>query len=180
MLTLLEQALPRYSFSQRHTMVVPADVQAVWQALSALTFDQLRVTRPLYALRHFGHGVTKDPSDVGRRLLTEGPVDLLEVTPPVYAIGGSISRPWQPSPQRRPVTSLAQFTAFEEPGWVKYLTDFRLQPHEYGVQLTSVTRGYATDPGAWRRFAPYWTLIRPFSGLVRRDVLAAVARAAQR
>ncbi|WP_158071120.1 hypothetical protein [Streptomyces sp. CB03234] len=39
---------------------------------------------------------------------------------------------------------------------------------------------YATDPGAARRFTPYWLFIEPFSGLIRRDLLAAVGRRAER
>jgi hypothetical protein len=35
----------------------------------------------------------------------------------------------------------------------------------------------ATDDVARRRFAAYWLVVRPFSGLVRRDLLHVLARA---
>jgi hypothetical protein len=78
------------------------------------------------------------------------------------------------------VTSLEEFNRFEEPGWTKYLTDFHLQARDGGVLVTTETRGYSTDLAARRRFALYWTLIRPARGLVRRDMLATLARLAPR
>ena len=37
----------------------------------------------------------------------------------------------------------------------------------------------ATDPGTRARFRVYWTIIRAGSGLIRRDMLRAVARRAE-
>jgi hypothetical protein len=81
-------------------------------------------------------------------------------------------------PARGDIAPLEEFARFAEPGWTKYLTDFHLQPCNGGVQLTTETRGYSTDSRARRRFAVYWALIRPASGLVRRDMLATVRRRA--
>ncbi|OKK04726.1 hypothetical protein AMK26_15585 [Streptomyces sp. CB03234] len=54
------------------------------------------------------------------------------------------------------------------------------EPDGAGARLRTETRVYATDPGAARRFTPYWLFIEPFSGLIRRDLLAAVGRRAER
>lgn len=52
-------------------------------------------------------------------------------------------------------------------------------PADVHAQLLGTeTRGYSTDSRARRRFAVYWALIRPASGLVRRDMLATVRRRA--
>lgn len=75
--------------------------------------------------------------------------------------------------------SLEELLTFGEPGWVAYLTDFHLQPREAGVQLTTETRVRVTDQRARRRFAIYWAIIRPASGLIRRDMLATVALRAE-
>jgi len=111
-------------------------------------------------------------------LFTDGPVRMFEITPSAYAVGGAVARPWQHRPARSDIASLEEFACFAEPGWTKYLTDFQLQPGNGGVQLTTETRGYSTDSRARRRFAVYWALIRPASGLVRRDMLATVRRRA--
>ena len=174
--TPLEQTLPVYHFRERHSRWIDASPEHVWHALTTLTLDQLTITRPLIALRHLGMHA---PS-AAKPLFTDGPVAMLEITAPTYAVGGAIARPWQRHPERRDIASLSAFANFDEPGWTKYLTDFHLGPHDDGVQLTTETRGYSTNDWARRRFALYWGLIRMGSGLVRRDMLATVSRLATR
>lgn len=174
MLTVLEQAMPSYDFRERHTRLIRAPLPAVWQALTALRLDQLTVTRPLVAIRALG-GTRGRGS---RSLFTDGPVSMLEVSPPTYAIGGVVARPWQFRPQRHDVATVAELTVFDEPGWTKYLVDFHLEPLEGGLRLTTETRGCSTDARARHRFGLYWALIRPGSGVIRRDMLATIDRIA--
>ena len=172
--TPLEQTMPVYHFRERHSRWIDAGPDQVWQALTTLTLDQLTLTRPLVAIRHLG-AHTATPA---KPVFTEGPVRMFQITPPAYAVGGAVARPWQRRPERRDISSLETFARFAEPGWTKYLTDFHLAPGNGGVQLTTETRGYSTDRRAQRRFALYWALIRPASGLIRRDMLATVRRRA--
>jgi len=175
MRTLLEQTMPVYHFHERHSRWIDAEPARVWEALTTLTLDDLTITRPLLAIRRAGpRGFA--PS---RPLFTDGPVRMLVLTAPTYAVGGAVTRAWQRHPPRRDITSLEEFTGFDEPGWVKYLTDFHLESRDGGVQLSTETRGHSTDQRARRRFAAYWALIRPGSGLIRRDMLATVARRAE-
>lgn len=128
----------------------------------------------MVAVRH----LASSPIASSKPLFSDGPVTIVQSWPPTYAIGASISRPWQRHPESRPIDSLDSFNTFTTPGWVKYLVDFSLAPAVGGTMLSTETRGYATDDRARRRFAVYWTLIRGGSGLVRRDLLATVARLA--
>jgi hypothetical protein len=175
MTTLLERAMPVYHFNERHSRWVEAEPDDVWTALTQLRLSDLTVTRPLVMLR----GLSRPGSPEQRPLLERGPVRMFDAVPPNYAIGGLVARPWQLRPARVPVTGLAEFADFDEPGWVKCLTDFQVQVHAGRVRLSTETRGYSTDRRARQRFALYWALIRPGSGLIRRDVLAAVARKAE-
>ncbi|MGU3292042.1 hypothetical protein [Williamsia sp. M5A3_1d] len=175
MTTALQQLIPVYHFRETHRRHVSAPPHEVWSALTGLTSDQLRTTAALMALRHPGATAVR-----GRNLFTNGPVRMLAVDEPRSATGAAIMKPWQPRPPRHDVESLEEFTAFDEPGWTKVLTDFRLVENNGTTTLFTETRGYSTDPVSTRLFAVYWTLIRWASGLVRRDMLAAVARAAER
>jgi len=171
---MLEQTMPVFHFHERHSRWINASPEQVWQGLTTLTLDQLTLTRALVAIRHIrAHAATP-----AKPLFTDGPVRMFEITPAAYAVGGVVARPWQHRPARADIASLEEFARFAEPGWTKYLTDFHLQPCNGGVQLTTETRGYSTDSRARRRFAVYWALIRPASGLVRRDMLATVRRRA--
>jgi hypothetical protein len=174
--TLLEKTMPVYHFSERHSRVVPADPRRVWDALTGLTLDQLTVTKPLVAMRHLGRRDTA----TSRPLLTDGPITLVDAQAPEYALGASIARPWQRTPSRVEVSSVEDFVAFDEVGWVKYLTDFQVRIGAAGTVLSTQTRGYSTDPATRRRFALYWAAIRAGSGLVRRDILATVDRVSRR
>lgn len=176
MTTTLERTIPVYHFRERHSRLIAAPSEAVWQALVGLTLDDLTVTKPLLALRHLGRRGDSPPATP---LLTDGPVTMLEITAPRYAVGGAVARPWQRKPDRRVVTTIEQFAAFDEPGWVKYLTDFSLTAEGRSTRLSTETRGYSTDDRARRSFRPYWIAIRLPSGFVRMDMLRAIARIAR-
>ncbi|EFC81279.1 hypothetical protein [Parafrankia sp. EUN1f] len=174
--TLLEQTMPVYHFSERHSRVLPANPDHVWDALSGLTLDQLVVARPLVALRHLGsRGIA-----TSRPLFTDGPITMVAVQAPEYALGAAVARPWQRSPSRIAISSVEEFIAFEDVGWVKYLTDFHVRPCPAGTVLSTETRGYSTDRATRHRFAFYWAAIRTGSGLIRRDILATVDRISRR
>ena len=58
----------------------------------------------------------------------------------------------------------------------KMAFNFRLD----GSTLSTETRVLLTDAASRRKFRAYWTLIRPFSGLIRRVWLRAIAHRAAR
>ena len=61
------------------------------------------------------------------------------------------------------------------PPGLRILLAFRLD----GRTLTTETTVFAADAASRRRFRPYWLVIRPFSGLVRRLWLRAIKRRAE-
>lgn len=161
-------------FAESHQRWIDSDQATVWRVLSRLRLDELKVARPLMGLRHPGGS----PLPYDRPLFTHGPVQMLVLDPPNYALGGAIIQPWRRGSVRYPVASLADFAEFDEPGWAKCLTDFDLAPVNNATLLTTTTRVYCTDADARRRFRWYWLLIRGGSGLIRRDLLATVDRLA--
>ena len=180
MTSTLAEALPRSRFREQHTLVVDAPAEKVWVALSTVQWSDLRLTAPLMLVR----GLGRTRGAFGRRLLDQGPVRLLHADPPRYAAAAAIGRPWQLRPERGPEAgSLADILAFDEPGWLKYGMDFTMTAARTerargatATQITTTTLCEPTDEAARRRFAPYWRAIRPFSGLIRRDMLSAIAR----
>jgi hypothetical protein len=57
--------------------------------------------------------------------------------------------------------------------------DVRAVAEDGGARLETETRIFLTDAGSRRRFAAYWLVIRPFSGLIRRFWLRAAQRRAE-
>jgi hypothetical protein len=65
--------------------------------------------------------------------------------------------------------------SFDEPGWAKMIANF----HAAEGLLSTTTRVRLTDARSRRAFRRYWLVVRPFSGLIRRRWLAAIARRAK-
>lgn len=174
MTTTLAEALPRARFSERHFLDVDGSLEEAWAALSDVRWGDLRLTAPLMMIRSLG----QDYGLRHQRLLDQGPVTLLRTDPPHYAAAGEVGRPWQLRPEPGPTPdSLQDLAGFKEPGWLKYGMDFTLTLRPSGrIRITTTTLCEPTDESARRRFLPYWVLIRPFSGLIRRDMLHAIAR----
>jgi hypothetical protein len=55
------------------------------------------------------------------------------------------------------------------------VVDFRVWPGT----MTTETRVHVPDPASRRKFARYWRIVRPFSGLIRTQVLEAAKRRAE-
>jgi hypothetical protein len=73
-----------------------------------------------------------------------------------------------------------EFAGFAEPGYAKAGFNFSVAPGPAGgCVLSTETRVLGTDPGARRRFRVYWTVVRPGSGLIRRDWLRAIRKRAE-
>jgi hypothetical protein len=174
MYSTLEVTIPNFEFGNHHSRWIDAKPATVWDALVSLGLSDLTISRALVSLRYLGRAQNTDGS-----LFDTGPITMLRLDAPDYAIGGAIAQPWRPMPERQPIETLDAFDAFDEPGWAKYLTDFSLTAERGGTRLRTETRGYCTDDYARKRFRIYWNAIRIGSGLVRRDILRSVARAAE-
>ena len=92
---------------------------------------------------------------------------------------GLAGRFWQAGYGLQPLADAEAFSAFAEPGAAKLLLAFEAQREQDTTRLTTVTRVWCTDAAAKNRLRPYWTLIRPVSGLIRRRILADIRRVAE-
>ncbi|GAB3624061.1 hypothetical protein GCM10027418_21450 [Mariniluteicoccus endophyticus] len=176
----LASALPGAQFSEHHHRIVDAPVDACWDALHSVRWSDLTFTRPLFGVRAFGR--TKGtPLDLDRRLVEPpSPGAPIHQDPPHYSTSATVGKPWTPTGVHVDVHDLDEVAAYAEPGWLKYGMDWTFTDLGDGRTLVeTATLCEATDRGARTRFRAYWTIIRPFSGLIRIDILAALARRAE-
>lgn len=170
----LDAMLPTFHFRERHTRATSAPAPALLAAAEALTWSDVSAMRVLMAIRSVGR--LRVPPD--RRILDVmsglGFV-VLERGPDEIVLGG-IGRPWAPRSRSVPEVDAGGFRDFAEPGWAKIGFNFRV----YEGRLSTETRVLLTDKASRRAFSRYWMIIRPFSGLIRRQWLAAVDRRARR
>lgn len=178
----LAEILPTPQFRERHERFIGAPPSAVWSALLELRLLDLPLTRALMNLRMLPARLAdrERPRKVTGRLLDDGPVPVLVALQNRLIVAGGPLQPWRvlggTSP---PSLDAGGLRDFAEPGWVKVGMDFVLVPERGGTRLGTETRIVPTDARTRFRFAGYWLLIRPGSGLIRRDILRAVAQRAE-
>jgi hypothetical protein len=161
-------ALPVYHHRERHSLGVAATPEAALAAARETRLEEVRVVSLLFRLR-------------GLRAAPRGPIwDSMQAQgfylhdPETLVL---IGRPWSP---RGGTRTGEDFIHFTEPGYAKLAMDLRARPDGHGAVLETETRIFLTDAASRRRFAAYWLVIRPFSGLTRRLWLRAAKRRAER
>jgi hypothetical protein len=171
---LIDQVMPSYDRGEVHRRQTAAPPPALWDAIHELGAKELTLMRVLMGIRTLGRR-----ADRGDRTVLEGFERMgfrpVAEEPPQELVIAGIGQFWKPSGGLRKVTSKEQFQAFEEPGYAKVAFNFRIQ----AGKLSTETRIAGTDPQAQRRFGAYWLLIRPASGLIRREWLRALERRAR-
>jgi hypothetical protein len=189
MTAVLDDVLPAYRHRERHTMQIAAAPEAVWSALHAVSAGDLRLTRVLTTIRALparlpggrmpGGGLPADRGFI-EAFLERGYREL-RVDPPWTLVAGAARQPWRlRGGETVDVVDLDGLRAFARPGFVLIATSFELEALGDGTRLCTETRVQPTDAAAARAFRPYWWAIRAGSGLIRRDMLHAVRRRAER
>lgn len=93
---------------------------------------------------------------------------------------GLVGRFWTPSGELRRLNKEG-FQIFNEPGFAKAAWNFSLSDRSDGaVLLETETRVLCLDDASRRRFRLYWLFIGKFSSLIRREILQAVKRNAEK
>lgn len=169
----LATTLDHPAFGEWHCGVIEAGIENVWAALQRVRWSDLRLTRPLLLARGFGLGPGLDRGC----LATFAPVSVVTERRPSSSCFVVVGKPWSPIPQSVHLDTPAEVHAFDQPGWLKYGMDWHLVPLPDGrTFVETITLCQPTDATARRRFAVYWTIIRVGSGLIRREIIAAIAR----
>ncbi len=188
MTAVLDDILPIYRHRERHCTQIAAAPESVWGALHAVSDRDLQLTRVLMGIRALparrSDGLREGGASVDRgfieAFLERGFRELWVDVPSALAVGAA-GQPWRlPGAKTADVVDLDGFRAFSRPGYVLMATSFELEALGDGTRLSTETRVQPTDAAAAQAFRPYWWAIRGGSGLIRREVLHAVRRRAER
>jgi hypothetical protein len=179
--TLLDQAMPAWDVAEHHQRQVAADLDTVWAALLGTPMGDLPVTRALMRVRTFGRGTQGPPERTVVEALPPG--EISRQAPRQLLLGLVAPVRLRYSSTDLPVLRAATVAELQRPlpdGWVRIATDFRLVAAGAGITtLSTDTRVLASGPRAKRAFRAYWLAVGWGSGLVRRELLRAVARWAE-
>jgi hypothetical protein len=179
---LIDELLPGYDVIERHQVVVAAPAATVYRSVRDLDVGRLPAASLLMVLRGIPHFLTGTLRPTRHLtvddLLAFGFVVLAD-DPPRELVLGAVGRFWRPTSGMRTVTA-TEFRDFSEPGFARAAWNFRIDPRPGGCVLATETRVQCIGAGARRWFRAYWTLIRPFSGLIRLEMLRLIRRDAER
>jgi hypothetical protein len=173
-MTLLNQIMPSYDRREVHRRTIDAPPAAVWAAAKDLRADEMTLMRLLMDMRTLGRRPKNDARTVLSAFEWMGFRVVDEELGREFVVAG-IGRFWQLSGGLRRVEDREHFTCFDDPYYAKVAFNFRLE----GNELSTETRIVGTDARARRRFGLYWLLVRPGSGLIRREWLRAIEKRAQ-
>jgi hypothetical protein len=172
-LSLLDEFLPSYHFSERHELEINAPAATVYASVMACDLTQSPVVKWLFQLRRLPWG------DVTLDGLERIGFQTLRMNRDREVVMGLVGRFWTVSGGILAIHP-DEFVRFDAPGYAKAAFNFQLQPRGHGrTALTTETRIWCTSPRSKMLFGFYWAGIRPFSGLVRHEWLRVVKRQAE-
>jgi hypothetical protein len=172
----IDDALPSWDWRSAYATRVAATPERCAEAARAVTSRDLPVTGALMRVRMLGRHRTDD-RPLLQSLRGLGLVVLAD--DPAAVVVGGVLAPWRPRGGHQRVDTIEALRAFATPGWVRVAMAFTVAPEGAGTRVATETRIAATDSLARRRFGRYWRLIAPFSGVTRREMLAAIKRRAE-
>ncbi len=156
----IDRVLPSHDFSERHHIDVAASPERCFDAARRLDFSDSPIITTLFHVRGLRHGALSIDA-----MTADGGFTVAADEPPVEFV---LVHEMQRRHGRDRVAPS---------GRVQIAWNFRTEEVGAGrTRLHTETR-VRCDAGSKRRFGLYWWLVRPFSGLVRREMLR-LARAA--
>lgn len=182
-MTLIDRYLPAYQFQERHQLLVGASPAALLDAASSPAVVDDPWARSFIRLREFPDRLM---GTLGGRsgLRNKDPFGFGSFTP----LGrdadrelafGLVGRFWQSDYGSVGISGPSAFENFEEAGVPKLVLNFSAESLGDGCTwLRTETRVFCNDRASMLRFTPYWWVIRPVSGLIRRRLLMRIRDAA--
>ena len=168
----LNTVMPNYDVREYHQTFIRASRAVVYASLKATDFRGSWLVRNLLRLRAGG----KAAETVKLEQFWQTGFLLLEDRPNEEVLLGLVGRFWTPNGGRLKMAP-DQFPAFNDPRYGKAVFNFLLTETPDGTLLSTETRvKFHRNPERFF-FRCYWAVIRPFSGLIRLEMLRQVKQA---
>lgn len=172
---LQDKFLPEFQFNEIHSIVIKSDAGKVYENILQMNFSDSWIIRLLFKLRGLPSGTIK-----GIAGLQEMGFTLLETEPDREIILGLVGQFWKPHGNIQSCTPAA-FIEFSQADFAKTTWNFEIiQLDDKNIRLATETRILCLSEVVRKRFARYWFFIRPFSGLIRMEILRSIKRASEK
>ena len=188
---LIDQFLPTFDVSERHRVRVRASAPATYAALKTTDLAGSALPRVLLFLRAVPGALLRGVRGL-RDLAARRHVPILLSTfesagfqilaerSPEEIVIGLEGRFWRPSGALCTPSAEAFLSRAPLAGTARAVWNFTVRDLGGGAsELVTETRVLCADRSTRLRFLPYWAVIRLWSGLIRRTMLAAIRRTAE-
>ena len=179
----IDEFAPAFHFREHHATTIAATPARVFEAIRAVTADEIALFRTFTWIRRFGRpGPESIMNAPGRQpildVATNGGFLLLhEAAPHEIVVGTVVVAP--PGARRPEAFGAQEFRQLRAPGFAIAAMNFRIEPAAGASRVITETRVFATDQAALRRFTPYWRVIFPGSSILRTTWLRAIKKRAE-
>ena len=178
--TMLDDVMPEYQFSERHSQRVHATPQQALQSVRQSTFGDMRSLGTLLKIRAAALRIHETGNSLqDKRVLDSFAASgyLTGNTPHEIVMAG-IANIRAGGPVK--LQTLQQISDYREPGGIKIGYDFTVDDVGGGwCTVSTETRVMALDDATRRGMGRYWRLIVPGSGLLRRQWLDGIKKRAE-
>jgi hypothetical protein len=179
---LLDDYIDRWDVRSRHETMVEAPVPQTFRAMRDLDMGRSLPVTALFAVRAVPHVLTgklRFQRSITLDTILEGGFVMLAEEPDRELVVGVVGRFWRPDSGIERIGA-EEFESYDRPGSAKAAINFTVSElGPWSSRLATETRVLCTDSSARRKFALYWRLIGPFSGVIRHLVLREVKRDAE-
>ena len=182
--TKLDEWMPVWQFDEQHSIHIDASPEKVFEAIHAITADEIFLFRTLIAIRRCGR---PGPESIMNAPENKPLLDVATQTTFIYladdapreiVLGTAISAPREiPRPTK---LTPEIFQKELPPGVVLATMNYLVESDSNGGSTVSTeTRVFGNSAVSVRSFAVYWRIIHPGSDIIRRTWLRAIKRRAE-
>jgi hypothetical protein len=166
-----DKYMPDFHFNEIHAIKINCSAARLRDTIDDLDFSGSQLIRFLFAVRGM-------PSRMMNwKGLEDGRFKRLELTNNELVIG-LIGQFWKPSGNLQTFEP-AEFNSFSQPGFLKAVWSFHLSETSGICTLQTETRIQCLGNDARKKFRVYWFFIRPFSGIIRMELLRVIRKKAE-
>lgn len=168
---LQDKFLPQYQFSEKHSIQIKASAEEVYNSVLNMNFSDSWIISVLFKLRGLPSGTIK-----GIEGLREMGFTLLETEINKEIMLGLVGQFWKPHGNIQACTP-EEFKEFNKADFAKTTWNFEIiKIDDSQIKLETETRIFAMSETVRKRFARYWFFIKPFSGLIRMEILRSIKK----
>ncbi|HEY8559590.1 MAG TPA: hypothetical protein VIL74_04240 [Pyrinomonadaceae bacterium] len=172
---LIDEFLPVYNFSERHEIKIRASAADVYAAVGSTDFNESWIIWSLLGLRGLAFG------NASKKMTLRDAFDnfsVLDEKPDEEILLGLAGKFWTPTGCLQKIDA-GNFKDFNEKGFAKAAWSFSVSETGGETLLKTETRVRCLDEASRQSFALYWGVIKPFSGVIREEMLRLIKRKAE-